>query len=92
MTVSSTPHSALITASTSRAGQTPTTIGTSWMKIHQPDFKLQKFAPFVHENNVLPMVAELENARYHVMRNGNSRIIFTDLSIKLTRLLHTRAA
>jgi DNA polymerase-3 subunit delta' len=63
-----------------------------YIKIRQPDFKLEKFAPFVHENNVLPMVEELENARYHVMRNGNSRIIFTDLSIKLTRLLHTRAA
>ena len=63
-----------------------------YIKMRQPDFKLEKFAPFVHENNVLPMVAELENARYHIIRNGNARIIFTDLSIKLTRLLHTRAA
>ncbi|MEJ2584226.1 MAG: DNA polymerase III subunit delta' [Robiginitalea sp.] len=63
-----------------------------YIKIRQPDFKLEKFAPFVHEKNVLSMVQELEKARYHVMRNGNSRIIFTDLSIKLTRLLHTRAA
>ncbi len=63
-----------------------------YLKIHQPDFKLQKFAPFVHENNILPMVKELEDAMYHVERNGNARIIFTDLSIKLTRLLHTRAA
>lgn len=63
-----------------------------YVKTRQPDFRLEKFAPFVHENNVMPMVQELENARYHVVRNGNSRIIFTDLSIKLTRLLHTKAA
>ncbi len=63
-----------------------------YMKMRQPDFQLQKFAPFVHENNIQPMVRELEDAMYHVERNGNARIIFTDLSIKLTRLLHTRAA
>lgn len=63
-----------------------------YMKMRQPNFKLEKFAPFIHENNIQPMVKELENARYHVIRNGNSRMIFTDLSIKLTRLLHTKAA
>ena len=63
-----------------------------YVKTRQPNFRLEKFAPFVHENNVQQMVRELENARYHVVRNGNSRIIFTDLSIKLTRLLHTKAA
>lgn len=63
-----------------------------YMRMRQEDFKLEKFAPFVHENNVQPMIRELEDALYHVIRNGNSRIIFTDLSIKLTRLLHTKAA
>ena len=63
-----------------------------YIKMRQPDFALEKFAPFIHENNVQAMVQELEKARYHVIRNGNSRIIFTDLSIKLTRLLHTRPA
>lgn len=61
-----------------------------YMKVRQPDFQLEKFAPFIHENNIQPMVRELENARYHIIRNGNARIIFTDLSIKLTRLLHAR--
>ncbi|MEJ2163390.1 MAG: DNA polymerase III subunit delta' [Robiginitalea sp.] len=61
-----------------------------YMKMRQPDFNLERFAPFIHENNVAAMVRELEDARFHIIRNGNSRIIFTDLSIKLTRLLHTR--
>ncbi len=63
-----------------------------YMRMRQPDFDLRKFAPFVHENNVQPMVRELETALYHIERNGNAKIIFTDLSIKLTRLLHARAA
>jgi DNA polymerase-3 subunit delta' len=62
------------------------------MRMHQSEFELAKFAPFVHENNILDIVAELESAIYHVERNGNAKIIFTDLSIKLTRLLHSKAA
>jgi len=61
-------------------------------RIHVEGFDLNKFAPFVHENNILEIVKELEKAIFHVERNGNSKLIFTDLSIKLTRLLHVRAA
>lgn len=53
-------------------------------------FKLEKFAPFVHGNNIVAINRELEDAIYHIERNGNAKIIFTDLSIKLTRLLHTK--
>ncbi len=54
------------------------------------NFKLEKFAPFVHGNNIMDIFKELENAMYHIERNGNSNIILTDLSIKLTRLLHKK--
>jgi len=54
------------------------------------NFKLEKFAPFVHGNNIMPIFKELEDAIYHIERNGNSNIILTDLSIKLTRLLHQK--
>ncbi|WP_299533673.1 DNA polymerase III subunit delta' [Ulvibacterium sp.] len=64
----------------------------AYMKIHVDGFQLDKFAPFVHENNVLEIVEELEEAHFHIERNGNSKIILTDLSIKLTRLLHKKAA
>ncbi|TMM58970.1 DNA polymerase III subunit delta' [Maribacter algarum] len=63
----------------------------AFMQIHVDGFSLEKFAPFVHENNILSIVEELENAMYHIERNGNSKIILTDLSIKLTRLLHRKA-
>lgn len=62
------------------------------IRMHDDGFKLERFAPFVHENNILDIVREVEDAIYHIQRNGNAKIIFTDLSIKLTRLLHRRAA
>ena len=54
-------------------------------------FDIRKFAPFVHGNNILEISNELQDALYHIERNGNSKIILTDLSIKLTRLLHKKA-
>ena len=55
------------------------------------DFQLEKFAPFVHDGNILDITSELETAIYHIERNGNSKIVLTDLSIKLTRLLHKKS-
>ena len=55
------------------------------------NFKLEKFAPFVHDNNILEISKEIQDAVYHIERNGNSKIILTDLSIKLTRLLHKKS-
>jgi len=55
-------------------------------------FKLENFAPYVNNYNILEISDELESAIYHIERNGNSKIILTDLSIKLTRLLHKTSA
>jgi DNA polymerase-3 subunit delta' len=65
--------------------------GLIYLEPKTPNFKLEKFAPFVHGNNVLEISDELQDAIYHIERNGNSKIILTDLSIKLTRLLHKPA-
>lgn len=56
------------------------------------NFKLEKFAPFVHSNNIFEIEKELSDAMYHIERNGNPKIIFLDLSIKLTRFLHKKEA
>tara|TARA_R110000772_G_scaffold218169_2_gene328781 strand:- start:294 stop:1448 length:1155 start_codon:yes stop_codon:yes gene_type:complete len=53
-------------------------------------FSLEKFAPFIHQNNIFEITSALEDAAYHIERNGNPKIIFTDLSIKLTRLIHKK--
>ena len=53
-------------------------------------FKLENFAPFVNGNNIQEIFKELSDAMYHIERNGNAKIILTDLSIKLTRLIHKK--
>lgn len=54
------------------------------------DFKLENFAPYIHSANILDIEKEVNEAIYHIERNGNAKIILLDLSIKLTRLLHIK--
>jgi DNA polymerase-3 subunit delta' len=61
-----------------------------YFDIKTKNFDLSKFAPYVHNNNILDISEALQDAIYHIERNGNSKIILTDLSIKLTRLLHAK--
>lgn len=53
-------------------------------------FRLENFAPFVNESNIQDIFNELSDAIYHIERNGNAKLILTDLSIKLTRLIHKK--
>jgi DNA polymerase-3 subunit delta' len=54
------------------------------------NFTIAKFAPFVNGNNINEIFQELSDAIYHIERNGSAKIILTDLSIKLTRLIHKK--
>ncbi len=63
-----------------------------YIETKSKNFRLENFAPFVNEANILDISNELQEAIYHIERNGNSKIILTDLSIKLTRLLHKKAS
>ena len=54
------------------------------------NFDISKFAPFVHAGNILEIEKELNDAMYHIERNGNAKIILLDLSMKLTRFLHKK--
>lgn len=62
----------------------------AYMQFPHTQFKIEKFAPFIHNNNILNIVKELEKATLHIERNGNAKAILTDLSIKLTRFLHAK--
>ncbi|MFZ4435278.1 MAG: ATP-binding protein [Flavobacterium psychrophilum] len=55
------------------------------------NFKLENFAPFVNHSNIEAIITALSEASYHIERNGNAKLILTDLSIKLTRLIHSKA-
>ena len=51
---------------------------------------LEKFSPFVHEENIEDFYYEVQKGFADIERNGNPKIIFLDISIKLTRLLHVK--
>jgi DNA polymerase III subunit delta' len=55
-------------------------------------FNFDKFAAFIHEGNIIPIREALEEAFIHVSRNGNPKLIWTDLSLDLTRLIHKKAS
>lgn len=59
-----------------------------YLETNVSNFNLSKFAPFVTGNNITDIYKEIQDAIYHIERNGNAKIILTDLSIKLTRLIH----
>ena len=47
----------------------------------------QKFSPFVNERNITKMNDEFELAFKHISSNGNPRIIFLDMSLKMAKLI-----
>ncbi len=45
------------------------------------------FAPFINGKNIVPFTAEINKAVQDIERNGNGRIVFLDLVLKLAGLL-----
>lgn len=61
-----------------------------YIDIEPKVFKFDKFATFINGKNIGEISEAIETAIYHIGRNGNAKIILTDLSIKLTRYLHKK--
>jgi len=61
-----------------------------FLETKTPKFDIKNFAPYVHSANILAIEKELNQALYHIERNGNAKIILLDLSMKLTRFLHQK--
>lgn len=56
--------------------------------VSSKDFNIDKLAPFIHSSNILEIIALIEDAHYAVSRNVNSKIVFTNFAIKLTKLIN----
>jgi DNA polymerase-3 subunit delta' len=53
-------------------------------------FDIQKLAPFIHSSNIEAIYKTIADATYHIERNANPKLIFLDLSIGLTKLIHQK--
>lgn len=62
-----------------------------YKRIEENNFKWENFSNFIHGNNIQSILDELTTADYHLARNANSKIVWTDLGIKLTRFIHRAA-
>lgn len=47
----------------------------------------QQFAPFINERNIVPFSKEFELGIKHISMNGNPRIIFLDIALRMVRLI-----
>lgn len=61
-----------------------------YLSPYNANFKFNKFSEFISGTNISDIFKVLEDAIFHVERNGNGKLIFSDLSFQLTRLLHKK--
>jgi DNA polymerase-3 subunit delta' len=52
----------------------------------EADFS-EKFHPFINKNNIYPLVDEFNLAYSHIEANGNAKIVFLDLGLRVTKLI-----
>jgi DNA polymerase-3 subunit delta' len=62
----------------------------SLVKLEGKDLEdIQRFAPFVNKSNIFQFTDEINDAHFHLERNANSKLLFTDLSFNIHRLLRS---
>ena len=49
---------------------------------------LKNFSRFITGNNILDFSETFNDAHYHVERNANSKILFTNICFKVMRYIH----
>ena len=59
-----------------------------YKKLSEGNFNWSAFSKFIHGANIVSIVEEITDASYHISRNANSKIVLTDMGIKLTRYIH----
>lgn len=64
-------------------------IGPEMMRVSDEEEKfLKNFAPFISGNNIREFQETFDNAHYHIDRNANPKILFTQLCFQTMRYIH----
>lgn len=53
-------------------------------------FQWEGFSKFIHGANIVDIIEQLSDAEYHLERNANPKIVWTDMGIRLSRYLHKK--
>jgi DNA polymerase-3 subunit delta' len=59
-----------------------------YKKIDANGFNWAGFSKFISGANIISILEEINTADLHLTRNGNPKIVWTDLGIKLSRYIH----
>ena len=59
-----------------------------YKKIDANGFNWSGFSKFISGANIINILEEINTADLHLTRNGNPKIVWTDLGIKLSRYIH----
>lgn len=59
-----------------------------YKKLTKNNFNWDKFSEYIHGANIEMILDEINEADLHLYRNANSKIVWTDLGIKLIRFIH----
>jgi DNA polymerase III subunit delta' len=71
-----------------RENFTMTASHNSIVYLNDKEFEFsEKFHQFINLNNIYKINEELNRAIYHIEANGNSKIIFLDMSLKMIKLI-----
>lgn len=62
-----------------------------YKKLTTNGFNWEAFTQYIHGANIVEILEEINAAELHLLRNGNTKVIWTDLGIKLTRYIHKKA-
>lgn len=58
--------------------------------VGEKGFNWEKFSEYIHGSNIVSILEEISEANLQLIRNGNSRLIWTDMGIKLSRYIHKK--
>ncbi|MEC5395295.1 DNA polymerase III subunit [Bergeyella sp. RCAD1439] len=63
-----------------------------YRKIEAGTFNWERFSEYIHGANIEDILQEITEADYHLQRNANAKVVWTDMGIKLSRYIHRRAS
>ena len=55
-------------------------------------FDIDKLAPFIHNSNVQKLIELFEDQYHYIQRNANAKMVFSEIALKLTRLINLPSA
>ena len=64
-------------------------LGSDHVRLTTEEFNfIEKFSPYITGNNIRLFIDDLDAAYYHIERNANTKILFTQMSFQSMRFIH----